>query len=258
MSEFKEFEAKTIDDAINAACVAFQTERDKLEVEIIQDSKGGIFGLVGVKKAQIKARLRDANAELKQIVLGVVERLVNTIVDDPRIEVEIEDKDRVKVTILGDEHSGLLIGREGQTLASIQYLANRIMAKKSTEPLRIQVDTGDYRERQDDSLRQLALHLADKAKSLGRVQSTKPLSSYHRRVVHMTLQTDETISTKSKGDGPLKRVLILPKRTRPQLPYEPGQQEGESLGRREQRVSNEPNGNRAPYVKHDEFGDEPY
>ncbi len=212
MNEHKEFEGKTIDDAINAACDHFNTQREKLEIEIISEGKGGIFGLVGVKKALIAARRRDNTVELKRIVVDVVEHLVKPIIDDPVIDVEVEAPGRVKVVIGGGENAGLLIGKEGQTLASLQYLVNRIVAKLHSEPLRIQLDTGDYRERQDDSLRQLAMHLAEKVKTQGRAQSTKPLSSYHRRVVHMTLQTDETVTTRSKGEGPLKRVLILPRR----------------------------------------------
>ncbi len=110
------------------------------------------------------------------------------------------------------DNSGLLIGREGQTLASFQYLANRIVAKELGAPVRIQLDTGDYRERQDEKLRDLALHLADRAKNLGKPQSTRPLSSYHRRIVHLALQEDDGIQTRSKGEGPMKRVVILPRR----------------------------------------------
>jgi len=119
---------------------------------------------------------------------------------------------RVNVCIQDEEHSGLLIGREGQTLAALQYLANRIMARRWESPVRVQINTGEYREKQDDSLRKMALYLADKARNLGRPQSTKPLSSYHRRVIHLTLQEDDTIQTRSKGDGPMKRVIIVPRR----------------------------------------------
>jgi spoIIIJ-associated protein len=89
-----------------------------------------------------------------------------------------------------------------------------MVSKKLQTSVRVQIDTGDYRERQDEKLRQLAWHLADKAMHTGRVQSTKPLSSYHRRVVHMALQEDKHVNTRSKGDGPMKRVLILPRRSR--------------------------------------------
>ena len=153
------------------------------------------------------------NPELMELVKSAISRLVVPIVGYEDLDLEVEfTGDRVRVTINDDEHSGLIIGREGQTLSAIQYLANRIVAKSWDEPLRIQLDTGDYRERQDDNLRQLAFHLAEKVRTTGRPQSTKPLSSYHRRVVHMALQTEEGIHTRSKGDGPLKRVLILPRR----------------------------------------------
>jgi len=140
----------------------------------------------------------------------VMTELLRPIVGECKLEITIET-DRVKVFIDDEENSGLLIGREGQTLSSLQYLVNRLVSRKMEASIRVQVDTGDYRERQDDKLRQIADHLAEKAADLGRTQSTKPLSSYHRRVVHLALQEHEEVFTRSKGDGPMKRVLIVPK-----------------------------------------------
>jgi spoIIIJ-associated protein len=120
----------------------------------------------------------------------------------------------VNVTIDEPEHSGLIIGREGQTLSSLQYLVNRIVSRRMETSVRVQIDTGDYRERQDDKLKQIAEHLAEKARKTGRTQSTKPLSSYHRRIVHLELQDDERVFTRSKGEGPMKRVLVVPKKRR--------------------------------------------
>ncbi len=278
MSEFKEFHGKDMDEAIEAACDYYNLNRDKLEIEIIRGGSAGIFGLVGVKKATIKARPRgnmsqpeqdgDSKPERKaanrrprpakkerehqqpkrrqaedriderieeQIegqeqdalpdpemakldpdqltatVQEVMERLLAPIVPEPRIKVTL-NPERVNVFIDDDEYSGLIIGREGQTLASLQYLANRLVSRKMQASVRVQIDTGDYRERQDEKLRQLANHLADKAEDTGRTQSTKPMSSYHRRIVHLALQNDGGVFTRSKGDGPLKRVLIVPKR----------------------------------------------
>lgn len=149
-------------------------------------------------------------AALETAVREVMGELLTPIVGETTVEVTLES-DRVKVFIDDEENSGLIIGREGQTLSSIQYLVNRLVSRKMEGSVRIQVDTGDYRERQDDKLRQIAWHLAEKADSLGRTQSTKPLSSYHRRVIHLALQENETVFTRSKGDGPMKRVLIVPK-----------------------------------------------
>ncbi len=153
-----------------------------------------------------------ASQELLDITREIMLKLLTPILEvEPVMEIG-GTAGRINVTINDEEHSGLLIGREGQTLASLQYLANRILARRWETPVRVQINTGEYREKQDDNLRKMALYLADKAKNLGRPQSTKPLSSYHRRVIHLTLQADETIQTRSKGDGPMKRVIIVPKR----------------------------------------------
>lgn len=149
--------------------------------------------------------------ELLKAVTEVVNRLITPVIGETPVEARIEDG-RVKASISSGDNSGLLIGREGQTLASFQYLANRIVAKMFGVAVRVQLDTGDYRERQDEKLRDIALHLAEKAKNMGKPQSTRPLSSYHRRVVHLVLQEDDEIQTRSKGDGPLKRVIIGRKR----------------------------------------------
>ncbi len=306
MSDYKEFTGKSLDDAIEAACSHFGLDRGKLEIEIVSGGSAGIFGLVGKKKAVVKARPRQAaglsgggqsrppkareesrpavrqepkapaqraepappakardpqppavpprselaatggydggpeddgfendeddvnfnrfpddferpleNKELEALIREAVSILITPIVGEQELEV-IQTKDRIKVVIGGEESAGLLIGREGQTINALQYLVGRIVAKKWPDPVKVQLDAGQYRERQDDKLRQMALYLADKAKSLGRPQSTKPLSSYHRRVIHLALQNDATVSTRSKGEGPLKRVLIMPRRERGQ------------------------------------------
>ncbi|MFO7876571.1 MAG: R3H domain-containing nucleic acid-binding protein, partial [Desulfovermiculus sp.] len=86
------------------------------------------------------------------------------------------------------------------------------VAKSWPDRVYVQLDAGGYRQRQDDQVRQKALYLAQKVKDSGKAQSTKPMSSYHRRLVHLSLQDDTDIITRSKGDGPMKRVLITLKR----------------------------------------------
>jgi len=149
--------------------------------------------------------------KLAEVAREVTHTLLLPLVENAQIEVSLQT-DRVLVRIEDPENSGLLIGREGQTLASIQYLVNRLVSKRMDASVRVQIDAGDYRENQDERLRQIARHLADKATSTGRTQSTRPMSSYHRRVVHLTLQDDEFVFTRSKGEGSMKRVLIMPKR----------------------------------------------
>ncbi|HEU6436725.1 MAG TPA: Jag N-terminal domain-containing protein [Nitratidesulfovibrio sp.] len=149
--------------------------------------------------------------QVKQVAVEVMERLVTPVIGEAGFSVELAEG-RVNVSVDCGENSGLLIGREGQTLSALQYLASRIVSRKLGASVRVQLDSGDYRERQDDKLRDIALHLAEKVRATGKPQSTRPLSSYHRRVVHVTLQDDEEVVTRSKGDGPLKRVIIMRKR----------------------------------------------
>lgn len=142
----------------------------------------------------------------------VILRLVESIVDNPTCEVEITPDSRIKVMIDAGDSSGLLIGRYSQTLTAIQYIASRILSRIFGAAARMQIDAGDYRERQDGKMRELALSLAERVKEEGRGLYTRPLSSYHRRVVHVTLQDDPELQTRSKGDGAMKRVLITLKR----------------------------------------------
>lgn len=353
MEGFKEFEGKSLDAAIREACEYYNSVREKLEIEIIQDAKSGIFGLVGARKAKVRAR-RAALREVVASALGksgrraadvaeadaapreeaprpprpergrrqraegeapegrrpraqrkpapraaapdavapaaapaettslapaepslpavresaapaareerprrgeraatapvrlpedaslddtedcddiagrpaaevdperlatltreIVARLVRPIAgEDVALKAEVLDG-RVRVSVEGAEDSGLLIGREGQTLAALQYLASRMISRAVNAAVRVQMDAGRYRQRQDEKLREIALALAERVRQTGRSCSTRPLSSYHRRIVHLTLQEAPDVQTRSTGDGPLKRVVITRRR----------------------------------------------
>ena len=151
-------------------------------------------------------------AQLEALVGDTVRKLIRPITGE---EVAIAIKiggGRVYVGIECDEDSGLLIGREGQTLAALQYMISRIVSRGMNAAVRVQLDAGEYRRRQDEKLREMALALADKVRQSGRSYSTRPLSSYHRRIVHVCLQEAADVQTRSTGDGPMKRVVIMRKK----------------------------------------------
>lgn len=359
MSDSKEFLGKTLDAAIAEACSYYDVPREKLEIEIIEDAKTGIFGIVGARKAKIRARLatlpdfmqtggiqekqerqegrrrgrnerrrekaeaqegpkeepkeprreaaREARqerdreetaapaekvlpaictagvpaltpesvavqervdaseehqerseetgdeapkgrrnrqprgkdrkdpapkaddadalesslpriplAELDQEQLAgatknIISRLVAPILDlDPaNVDLSLEiGEDRIQVSVKSED-TGLLIGRDGQNLAAVQYLASRMITRAVGSQVRLQVDAGDYHVRQDSRLQELALNLAEKVKATGKVQTTRPLSAYQRRVIHLALQDDPEVQTRSSGEGALKHVVIL-------------------------------------------------
>ena len=149
---------------------------------------------------------------LEALVDETVRKLIRPITgDEVGIAVKIGGG-RVYVGIECDEDSGLLIGREGQTLAALQYMISRIVSRGMNAAVRVQLDAGEYRRRQDEKLREMALALADKVRQSGRSYSTRPLSSYHRRIVHVCLQEAADVQTRSTGDGPMKRVVIMRKK----------------------------------------------
>ena len=150
--------------------------------------------------------------KLESLVDDTVRKLIRPITGETAgIAVKIGGG-RVQVSIDCDEDSGLLIGREGQTLAALQYMVSRIVSRGMNAAVRVQLDAGEYRRRQDEKLREMALSLADKVRQSGRSYSTRPLSSYHRRIVHVCLQEALDVQTRSTGDGPMKRVVIMRKK----------------------------------------------
>jgi spoIIIJ-associated protein len=211
-TEEKRFEAKSVDAALQAACDHFDSSREDLEVEVVDSGSSGIFGLGG-RNAIVKAKPKKGSNELETLVRTTVSNLLAGMVPEDEIEVSTSNG-RINVSINDEEHSGLIIGKEGQTISALEYLTNRILAKRWSERLYVQIDVGGYRQKQDENIKQLALNLAEKVKQSGKVMSTKPMSSYHRRLVHMALQDDDSVVTRSKGDGAMKRVLIMQKRRR--------------------------------------------
>lgn len=149
--------------------------------------------------------------KLTGVVKEAITHLITPIVGElGGLDIKVEEN-RVLVKV-ESEDSGLLIGREGQHLAAIQYLLARIITTKMQVQVRIQLDTGDYHQRQDERMQSLAFMLADRLRKTGRSQSTRPMSAYQRRVIHLALQDEPDVQTRSVGEGVLKRVIIMKKR----------------------------------------------
>jgi spoIIIJ-associated protein len=126
------------------------------------------------------------------------------------VEARSDDPEQVTLAVTGDS-SGLLIGRRGQTLDAIEHVINRIAGRGDDgTPSRIVVDVERYRERRQEYLDALARRLADKAKHSRRVITLNPMSPRDRRIVHLALQSDPAIETRSQGEGQFRKILILP------------------------------------------------
>ena len=224
-------EGKTVEAAVQKACGELHVSREELDIEVIAESSSGFLGLVGGRKAQIRATVKERPvaaapppaastavpappgmppAEAAQKTLEDILRLLG---GETRVDRE-EDAERILLTIQGDG-SGLLIGRKGQTLDALEYLINKIVHKDAEDKKRIIVDTENYRSRREESLAQLALRLAEKAKKIGRPVTISPMNAHDRRVVHLALQEDKTLRTRSTGSGLYRKIIITPEKKGP-------------------------------------------
>jgi len=214
-----EFEAKTEEEAIDTACRQLGLTSDEMEIEILEPGSGGIFGLVGGRKAKIKVTITKEEPESKTLEEGdgievakeALEKILALIpMEETTVRAEHVDGSIV-LSIEGDK-SGLLIGRKGRTLDALQFIVNKIVNKTLGSRARVVVDSENYRERRREFLIQMAVSMGEKAKKTQRPVGTNLLNPHDRRIVHLALREDDELSTKGKGDGVLKKVIILPRR----------------------------------------------
>jgi len=208
---FIETDGKTVEEAIEKACQEFNLPEERLNIEIISGGTSGLFGLVGIKKAKIKASLKKVECIDK---LENAKKTLEDILARLKVDATVNAKDfgdKILLNINGDG-SGLLIGRRGQTLDALQHIVDKIVNRSSGDRKWIIIDTEGYRERRAESLKNLALKLGEKVKRLGKPVYITPLNAHDRRVIHLTLQGDAKLITKSKGDGPLRKIVISNKK----------------------------------------------
>ena len=206
--EFIEISAKNVDDAITQATVQLGITSDQLEYEVLDKGSTGFLG-IGSKNAVIKARKKFSIDE------NVVEFL-SSIFDAMKMEVEIlvavnEEEHIIEVELKGDD-MGILIGKRGQTLDSLQYLTNLAINKHSDEYYKVKIDTEDYRKRRKETLENLAKNIAYKVKRTKRPVSLEPMNPFERRIIHSTLQNDRYVTTHSEGDEPYRHVVVTLKK----------------------------------------------
>ena len=206
--EFVEISAKTVNDAVIEACKRFGVTSDKLEYEVVVEGSTGFLG-IGAKPAVIKAGVKNSVEDnVKEFLNNVFEAMKMVVV----VNVKYDEEDQtVDVDLSGDD-MGVLIGKRGQTLDSLQYLVSLVVNKESEEYIRVKVDTENYRERRKETLENLAKNIAYKVKRTKRPVSLEPMNPYERRIIHSALQNDRYVTTHSEGEEPFRRVVVSLKR----------------------------------------------
>jgi spoIIIJ-associated protein len=213
-----EFEGKTAEEAIENARRKLNRSLDEMDIEVIEPGSAGIFGLVGGRKAKIKVGIASEEPEPEStegqsgvaIAKEALERILELIPMEG-IAVSAENSDGTIALNMSGDKSGLLIGRKGRTLDALQFIVNKIVNKRLEKKTQVVVDSENYRQRRSDFLIQMALKMGDKAKRIKKPVTTNILNPHDRRIVHIALREDDRLDTRSRGEGVLKKVVIVPK-----------------------------------------------
>ena len=208
--EFKEYKGKNVDEAIANACIDLGIEAAKLEYEVIEKGSNGFLG-IGSKPAIIKAKKNQSVEDIAREFLNKVFTAMElTVKIDIKI-VENEKENIVNINIIGED-MGILIGKRGQTLDSLQYLVSLVINKESEKFNRVKLDTENYRERRKATLENLARNISLKVKRIKKPVALEPMNPYERRIIHSALQNDKFCTTKSEGDEPYRHVVVMLKK----------------------------------------------
>lgn len=194
---------KTVNDALNEALKELHASRDEVEVTVIDEGAKGFLGMFGAKDAVIQV-VRKFNPE--KIAVTFLQEMFQAMGMHVTIETKLKER-QLAIELSGDE-MGVLIGKRGQTLDSIQYLVSLVVNKGSSPYVSILLDTENYRQRRKETLESLAYNLAKKVKQTKRNVVLEPMNPYERRIIHSSLQNDRYVTTYSEGEEPYRNVVI--------------------------------------------------
>lgn len=200
--------AKTVEDAITKALIELETTSDKLVYEVVDKGSAGFLG-IGAKPAIIRAR-KEVTLEDKAV--DFLKQIFQAMSLPVEIEFSYHDEEKEMSINLVGEDMGILIGKRGQTLDSLQYLVGMVVNKGSEGYIRVKLDTENYRSRRKETLETLAKNIAYKVKRTKRSVSLEPMNPYERRIIHAALQNDKYVTTRSEGEEPFRHVVITLKR----------------------------------------------
>ena len=216
----KEFTANTVEEAKKLAAAEFGVEESKIKFNVLEEPKKGLFGIVK-GEAKVEAEYEPSKA---QIAADYIKGILDNMGIDSSLNVT-ETEDGAVIEILGDT-SGAIIGRRGETLDAIQYLASMTANKGDKEYYRINVDSCGYREKRKAILEDLAVKISKTVIRTGRTTTLEPMNPYERRIIHSAVANIEGVTSKSIGEEPYRKVSISSTNPRPRRDDKTGYKKG--------------------------------
>ena len=228
-----EISARTVAEAVELALAQLGKDRDEVAIEVLESGEAGDEALVRVTvvdedeedeedegppvPAHSKAH---RNVDVSNVARRILEDMLNHMDIHAYVTAELKrvpgQKGDIEETLFlhvegaDEEAMGLLIGRRGETLRSLQFLVNLLVSRKVQKWPQVVVDVGNYRQRRQESLEGLARRMAERVRQTGRSVALEPMSAYERRIVHLALREDVTIYTESSGEGDQRKIMIFP------------------------------------------------
>jgi len=234
--ESVEVSARSVDEAVQEALVKLGLTRDEVDVTVLSEGHKGLLGFVRGESAKVKVTVREVlpvvteqSAVIERparsarpaakpgVAVAVAEEMLAQLLEKMGIDADVNakggtgDEDLPILLEVSGEDLGILIGRRGETLSSLQFLLNLMVGKQLDSWVRIVVDVEGYRARREEALGTMASRVAERVRRTGQTMALEPMPANERRLVHLALQGNPYVSTESSGYGDDRRVNISPK-----------------------------------------------
>lgn len=194
---------KTVEEAIALGLRELETERERVDVKILELPSKGFFGIIGSKPAKVRLTMVNRPEDNARTFLENLFRAM-----EMEVTMDIEQRNDTLLVNIEGSNMGIIIGRRGQTLDSIQYLLNLVINKNSDKYIKVFVDTENYRKKREETLTRLASKMASRVRKIGKTIALEPMNPYERRIIHASLQNNPFIQTYSEGEEPYRKVII--------------------------------------------------
>ena len=224
-----EISAKTVEEAIQIALTQLNASRDEVKVDVVSEGKPGLLG-IGAEEAIIIVEMltprpepEESETESEEDIAGIAESILERLLELMELEATIQRQtfqttngeeqvtSPLAFNVMGDD-LGILIGRRGQTLATLQYMLRLMVSHQTKVWTPIVIDVEGYKQRRSEALQALAVRMAEQVRTRGTPFTLEPMPAYERRIIHLALADHPNVTTQSIGEGDLRKVVIQPEK----------------------------------------------
>ena len=224
-----EISAKTVEEAIQIALTQLNASLNEVKVDVVSEGKPGLLG-IGSEEAIITVELltprpepEESETESEEDIAGIAESILERLLELMELEATIQRQtfqttngeeqvtSPLAFNVMGDD-LGILIGRRGQTLATLQYMLRLIVSHQTKVWTPIVIDVEGYKQRRSEALQALAVRMAEQVRTRGTPFTLEPMPAYERRIIHLALADHPNVTTQSIGEGDLRKVVIQPEK----------------------------------------------